>query len=273
MTKAAAVTQVFAILLATALAAPAQPAVSQDADVAINTAVLRQANKILLRQKLADAAEAVQRRDLPAAAKIYDSAVELVGQIGENNCADEAAIAVSGFSAVRLKLAEEARQRGQYREVNTQLTRVLKVDPRNAQAIALKAANDKTLNELKGQIASDDTYKEAAKAREEKITASTHVQNGKLLLEAGRLNEADAELDRALSIDPQSTAALRYKNLVKEARFKISRGQSNQDNAKRILEVSQAWNDPPRGANLPVPNPYNEKDDIHTGKEIGRAHV
>lgn len=266
MTKAAAVTHVLAILLATALAAPAQTAPANDADVAINTAVLRQANKILLRQQLADAADAVQRRDLPAAAKIYDSSVELVGQIGVNNCAEEAAQAVSGFSGVRLKLAEIARQRGQYREVDAQLVRILKVDPKNQQAIALKAANDKTLNELKGQIATDETYKEAAKAREEKVSASTHVQNAKLLLESGRLDEADAELDRALSIDPQSTAALRYKNLVKEDRYKISRGRSNQDNANKILQVSQAWNDPPRGANLPVPNPFNEKNDIHTGK-------
>ena len=88
MTKAA-VTHVLAILLATALAAPAQTAVvTAEADVAIETAVRRQANKILLRQKLVDATEAVFRRDLVGAAKTYDSAVELVGQIGANNCAE-----------------------------------------------------------------------------------------------------------------------------------------------------------------------------------------
>lgn len=266
MTKAAAVTHVFALFLATALAASAQTASQADADVAINIAVQRQANKILLRQKLGDAAEALQRRDLPAAAKIYDSAVELVGQIGANNCAEEADQAVRGFSEVRLKLAEVARQRGDYRDVDAQLTRILKVDPKNQQALALKTANDKMLNELKGQIPSADALKEASKARAERVDASTLVQNAKVLREAGRLDEADAELDRALKIDPQSTAALRYKDLVKEDRYKISRGRSNQDNANKILQVSQAWNDPPRGANLPVPNPYNQKEDIHTGK-------
>ena len=87
-----------------------------------------------------------------------------------------------------------------------------------------------------------------------------------MLLEAGDLDEADAELNRALKIDPQSAAAFRYKDLVREARYKISRGRTSQDNGKRILEVAEAWNEPPRGANLPVPNPYNQKEDVHTGK-------
>jgi tetratricopeptide (TPR) repeat protein len=184
-----------------------------------------QANKILLRQKLVDASEAVFRRDLAGAAKMYDSAVELVGQIGANNCAEEAAQAVSGFSGVRLKLAEQARQRGEYREVDAQLMRILKVDPKNPQALALKAANDKTLKELEGQIPSADAVKEATKAQAEKVKASTLVQNAQVLLEAGRLDDADAELNRALKIDPQSVAALRYKDLVREARYKISRGR------------------------------------------------
>src|SRR6188768_3188940 len=100
MTKAAA-SHVLAIFFATALAASAQSGGAVDTGVAIETAVRRDANKILLRQKLTEASEALARHDLNGAAKIYDSAVELVGQIGANNCEAEAEQAVRGFSSVR----------------------------------------------------------------------------------------------------------------------------------------------------------------------------
>ena len=92
MTKVAVVTPVIALLLAVGSVASAQsPA---DSDVAVNVAVRRDANKILLRQKLAEASDAMARRDLTGASRIYDSAVELVDQIGAANCQDEAAQAM-----------------------------------------------------------------------------------------------------------------------------------------------------------------------------------
>ena len=46
-----------------------------------------------------------------------------------------------------------------------QLTRIPQSEPKNQQALAAKAANDKTLKELAGQIADDSVLKEASKGR------------------------------------------------------------------------------------------------------------
>ena len=79
MTKAVPFSLGFIFLLATVVTLPAQNSATE---VAVNEAVLRQANTIVLRQKLADARSASSRGDLPAAAKYYEDAKSLVDQIG-----------------------------------------------------------------------------------------------------------------------------------------------------------------------------------------------
>ena len=82
MTTAASVSFGLVFLFATAAsrnAGWAQPAPEDDA---IKEAIRRQANVITLRQKLAQASEAEARKDLPAAAKLYDNSHELVLSIG-----------------------------------------------------------------------------------------------------------------------------------------------------------------------------------------------
>ncbi len=64
--------------------------------MAVNEAVLRQANTIVLRQKLAEAKNAVAHGDLPGAAKIYEDAYTLVQQIGSGIDA-ETAQTISGL--------------------------------------------------------------------------------------------------------------------------------------------------------------------------------
>ena len=114
-----------AILLATTTVTLAQPAGTQ---AAVDESVYRTANLILLRQKLAEAQQAVTANNLPVAARLYDNAVELVGKIGVVNAKPEAAEAVQGLASVRLQLAAAASKRGDWREVQTQINRVLAVD-------------------------------------------------------------------------------------------------------------------------------------------------
>lgn len=52
------------------------------------------------------------------------------------------------------------------------------------------------------------------------LKAQTKVQDGKLLFEMGKLDEAEASLSQALILNPQSQAAQYYLNLVREARRK-----------------------------------------------------
>lgn len=80
MTKAVSVPLGFVLILAGALALPAQT--NSPASMAVGEAVLRQANTIVLRQKLVQAGEAMTQGDLVVAAKLYEDAYGLVQQIG-----------------------------------------------------------------------------------------------------------------------------------------------------------------------------------------------
>src|SRR5215831_7371667 len=93
------------LLLAPATVSRAQAPAQE---TAVNEAVMRQANRVALRQKLADASAAQQRRDLANAAKLYDDSWSLVQSIGVANVEAEAAQARAGLAAVRLELARAA---------------------------------------------------------------------------------------------------------------------------------------------------------------------
>lgn len=261
MTKAAASLGIVILLAATAIA-QTQPAAVDDA---INVAVRRQADQITLHQKVADAREAMARHDLVAAAKLYDQSVELAVKIGPK-AGPDGVEAVQGLVTVRLELAEQARKRGDYQEVETQLARVLKVDSQNPVAIAAKAVNDRTLAERRGLDPSPAALEQVAGAKKEKVDANTLVQDGRVLLEAGKLDAADAKLNAALKLDPSNRGAFYYKELVKEYRYQVSQNKQNQDSRKAMLEVADAWERPTKGGLLPVPNPYNGTNTIYTGK-------
>ena len=73
-------------------------------DMAVNQGVVRQANTIVLRQKLGEARGAVTAGDLSAAAKYYEDAYTLVQQIG-SGIDSEKAQTISGLASTRLQLA------------------------------------------------------------------------------------------------------------------------------------------------------------------------
>src|SRR5580658_1235789 len=99
MTKAVLL-PITCILLVTASAAPAQTtSSSSDASAAVNEAVMRQADVIVLRQKLDAANSAVQQKDFTAAAKLYQDAYNLVQTIGPG-IQQEASQTVSGLVSV-----------------------------------------------------------------------------------------------------------------------------------------------------------------------------
>ena len=147
MTKAVPLSLGFIFLLTTAAGLPAQTA---PRDAAINEAVLRQANTIVLRQKLVEAKNAAARGDLAGAAKLYEDAYSLVQQIGSGIDTERAQMK-SGFASTRLELARQAQNEGDLSEANTQVERVLKVDPDNAAALAFKKNNDKILASMRGK--------------------------------------------------------------------------------------------------------------------------
>src|ERR1019366_5644314 len=104
MTKAAFISLGLAALVVFPATMPAQ---DTSANLAVNEAVMRQANTIVLSQKLSDAKAVAQRGDIVNAAKLYQEAVTLSQQIGSGIDA-ETQQAVAGLSATRMTLARAA---------------------------------------------------------------------------------------------------------------------------------------------------------------------
>jgi general secretion pathway protein D len=192
-------------------------------EAAVNEAVYRQANRITLRQRLADARAAQDRHALASAAKLYEDAWELVLRIGSGVDAERDQT-IAGLTAVRMELARAAQARGDYKEARTQVGDVLRVDPTSAVAVEFKSKNEKLLAEQRGKIPSEEVRSEVPAIIEEQVKASTLVHDGKLLYEMGKLDEAEAKLEKAITKDPQNQAAAYYLSLVKEARQKTTGG-------------------------------------------------
>lgn len=262
MTKAALLPLGITLLLATA---PAFAAQTPAQETAINEAVYRQASRIALRQKLADAASAQQRRDLATAAKLYDDSWELIQKIGTNVDAEKEQTR-QGLAVVRLELARAAQKRDDYKAAAVHIDDVLRVWPANAEAQELKQANTKLLAGQRGRIPDDDTKALVKGIKEEQISASTLVQDGRLLFEMRKLDDAEAKLRQAVKIDPSNQAAYYYLNLISESRYLEASNKRDVTSRQGLVEIEQAWATPPKRELLPVPNPYARTNLIHTSK-------
>lgn len=248
------------LLLGMVLSLPAQ---NTPVDSAVQIAVHRQADQIALRQKLVDARAAEQRQDLPTAAKLYGDAWRLVENIGPG-VELEAQQTVDGLTRVRMQLARNAQARSDYRDAAVHINEVLRVNPHDERAIEIKRANDRFLALQITHVPSPEVQEQAPAIQKEKQTAAIHVQNAKFFYEAGKFDEAEAEIKLALKINPTSQSAQYYQNLVQQARFKQISEKRNLDSGKKMVEVQDAWNDPVKRDLLPVPNPYAATNLINT---------
>jgi type II secretory pathway component GspD/PulD (secretin) len=269
MIKAATVPLALVLCLSAAPALLAQTPPPPE-DAAVNEAVYRQANRIILRQKLAEAKAAQDRGALANAGKLYDGAWDLVQNIGSGVEAERDQT-VAGLSAVRLELARAAQGHGNYLEARTQVNDLLRVDPTNAAAQQFKNNNEKLIAEQRGTTPSPETTAKIPDFIEERVKASTLVHDGKLLYEMNKLDEADAKLKEALKQDPHNEAALYYLNLVSDAKFIQASKKHEVTMAKDLREVEQAWANPVSRESLPVPNPYFRTNLVHTG--MGRQVI
>lgn len=266
MTKAATLPLALVCLLS---AAPVLFAQTPPEEAAVNEAVYRQANRIILRQKLAEARAAQDRGALATAAKLYDGAWDLVQNIGSGVDAERDQT-VAGLAAVRLELARAAQRHGNYLEARTQVSDLLRVDPTNAAALDFRNNNEKLIAEQRGTTPSPDVVAQVPGIIEERVKASTLVHDGKLLYEMNKLDEAEAKLKAALKEDPHNEAALYYLNLVSEAKFTQAAKKHEVTMRQDIRAVEQAWANPVSRELLLSPNPYSRTNLIHTGQ--GRNH-
>src|SRR5688572_25617263 len=151
-------------------------------DDAVRESVRREAAKIELRQKLADAQAAQRRGELSAAAKLYEDALALVDKISTGVEMEHREV-VKGIAGTRVALAEQAIRRGDFAEADTHVNRVLKLDPRNEAALAVRQKNEQEKRRAVGMRPSQETLAQIPDLQAQKITAATLVQDAKFLFE------------------------------------------------------------------------------------------
>jgi hypothetical protein len=165
-----------------------------------------------------------------------------------------------------MSLAQQAQRRGDLREAKTQVADVLRVDPSNAAAIEFNRGNEKLLSERRGQLPSEEVVNRVPALAEEKVKTGILVQDGKLLYEMGKLDEAEVKLQRAVKEDPLNQAAYYYLNLIRESRFQEAQNKRDITSRQSLVEVENAWATPPVRDLLPQPNPYARTNLSFTSK-------
>jgi tetratricopeptide (TPR) repeat protein len=264
----------FAVVMAMACVVLPSGAQTSQTDSAVREAVRRQARTLELRQKLEEAQRAVDRRDYPAAAKLYEGCNELCIGIG-SGVEEETKATVLGLTSVRVELAQQAQSARNYSEADTQIKAALRVDPQNEALKQMKAKNDMMIAAQKGRVPSPEVVEFAHDIQTNKVAAATLIQDGRLLWEMGRMPEAEAKLRAAIQLDPDNQGAYYYLKVIKESRYQRAAQSRDLDARTALSEVEEAWERPaPRPAmrlQLPQPNPYARSNVVNTG--TGRQRI
>jgi type II secretory pathway component GspD/PulD (secretin)/tetratricopeptide (TPR) repeat protein len=248
------------LLLGTTLLVPAQ---SPPVDSAVQEGVRRQAARIALRQTLQDARGSEMRNDLQSAAKQYDAAWDLVVGIG-SGVREEAEQTIAGLTTVRMQLARAAMSRNDLRDAEIQVKDVLRVNPQNQEARELAREIKARQDQQRGRVPSLAVQEQVPAIQNDKVTAATHIQNGRQLFELGKLDEADAELKQAWKLDPGNTTIVYYSNLINQQRDQRAIDRRNYTSGKRMIQVDDAWSDSAKRENLQVPNPMAKTNLVFT---------
>lgn len=267
MMKAAYTTLSLIILCSIATPALAQQSAAQ---LAAEEAIRRQAESIELRKKLEEARSAEAEANLQKAALLYDEAYRSAVLIGKGVGA-ETSEAVQGLTAVRMALAESARRAGNLREAEKQIARVTNVNPGHREAQLLKAEIEKAIQDQRGKMPSKEAVDQIPAIMEERIETAILVQDGKLLFEMGRLQEAETLFNRAVAQDPENPAAAYYLHRIKNALFHQEEIQREILNSDAMIQVAKAWTKPIGPTSLPNVNPFARTNTIYTGK--GRQSI
>ncbi|MCI0748518.1 MAG: hypothetical protein L0Y58_24180 [Verrucomicrobia subdivision 3 bacterium] len=249
-----------------ALAQAPSPPADTPAQEAIREGLRREAARIELRQKLADAQAAQRKGDFDSARRLYDEALDRAKFAGVATVQQEYAQVLTGMTQTRLILAEQAQRRGEFQIAADHAKIILKEDPQNTAALAFQAQNEQMRAQLAGKMPSQETIAKIPDMQQERVSAGTLVQDGKLLFEAGKLDAAEAKLQQAIDLDPANTAAFTYLNLIREQRFRQENAKREDWSKQKVLEVRQAWN-PPVNRDLPSSgNAYARTNLVNTGR-------
>jgi len=262
LTKAITITAGLFLLLATLAPAQAQPTPAQ---LAQDEAVRREEALILLRQKLAGAQAAEKVGSLVEASKLYEEAYDRGVYVGDLAEAEMRQV-IAGLVQVRMKLADADLKTGNLEDAHTHVIRVLKVDPKNAEALKLKATVDEMLAAQIGRAPSKEVLARVPEVREEKIKYAQLVQDGRFFYEMGKLDEAETRLKEVMRKEPSNKSAFYYLSLVEEARHLEEEHKRGFTSKAALVDIKKAWNSPILRDQLPKANPFGTTNLVHTSK-------
>jgi hypothetical protein len=279
MTKAALIILGLAALALIPATVPAQDNAAISA--ADTEAVMRQANVIVLRQKLSDAKAMSQRGDIVNAAKLYQESCTLALQIGTASIPQETLQAVAGLTSTRLALGRDAQSHGDYHEADIEVQQILhaerdlKVSPDADEVQAFKKHNDELIIAYRGHLPDAETLDKVPQLATDRVEAGTLVQDGKVFYEMGKYDQAEIRLEEAIKMDPGNTTASYYLNLIKQDKIERDIVHHNTDTQDRMERVEKQWILPNNSndrahlqtdtATLPVPNAYATNELVWTG--------
>ena len=198
-----------------------------------------------------------------AASKKFEEAYQLAVDVGPTVESERLEV-IEGLTAVRLSLAERAIGRGDLKEAREQVRRVILVNPQDPRAIALQAEVDKRIQDRLGKEPSDAVLERLPDFQTERVNTSVLVNDARLLMEMGKLDEAEAKLKQAVKEDPEHRAAFYYLSLITERRYAQEARKREVMAKERMVEVEEAWNTPMTRDTLPMANPYARTNTIHT---------
>ncbi|MDB4691248.1 hypothetical protein OAH23_12605, partial [Verrucomicrobia bacterium] len=237
---------------------------------------IREEAVIALRIKLEQAEssrnEAKARDELLKTALLYEEAVNHLNKVGPIAAVEaERQRTVEGMAEIRLKLADKFQKAQKFYEADQEAVRILKLDPSNEGALQFKAANDKLILRYTGRQPSRDAITKIPAVREQQIQASTMIQDARLFLELNKLEEAEAKLNEAKKLDPESNAVWYYLSLLNQKKFQRETRKREITSQEKMIEVANYW-DPGLNKNeLPISNSYASTNLVHTG--LGRQKI
>src|SRR5207249_3716240 len=135
----------------------------------------------------------------------------------------------------------------------------------NEAALRLKKENDKALEALKGRVPSKEVQALIPDVQKQRLNTATLVQDGKVLYEMGRMDDAEVKLKQAAKQDPDNIMAFYYLTLIEEARYAQGARAREISVKNKSVEVERAWLPPTQREALPVPNPFGTTNLVHTG--------
>lgn len=223
----------------------------------------RQAAVIDARTRLGEARLAEARKEILAASQQYNKALELVQGIGPM-AEPERLEAVAGLSRTTLVLAERAMDREDFVEARLHIDRVLKVDPRNKDALALREKNERLMAENVGLTPHEYARDTLRITETNRIEVAKLVQDGKLYYETGRLKESEEVLNRAIKLDPGNKGAFYFLELVHAQKHSAEQRLREVNSKKLLLEVEDEWTQPVTRRELDIPNAYARTNLVFT---------